>query len=90
MRLKFVGCDRACDLHPFLTKLSKKGNVGVKILLDNVKFLLDIFHVLKHKEECCVPPKNSKCRYHPHLAGTAERFFNRGVWGYPPPENFKI
>ena len=35
MRLKFVGYDRACDLHPFLSNLSKKGNVGAKILLDH-------------------------------------------------------
>lgn len=33
----------------FLSNLSKKGNVGAKILLDHVKFLLDIFHVMKHK-----------------------------------------
>lgn len=67
MRLKFVGYDRACDLHPFLSNLSKKGNVGAKILLDHVKFLVDIFHVMKHKEQCCMPPNNPKCRYHPHL-----------------------
>ena len=36
MRLKFVGYDRACDFHPFLMSLSKKGNIGAKILLDNV------------------------------------------------------
>ena len=67
IRLKFVGYDRACDLHPFLSNLSKKGNVGAKILLDHVKFLVDIFHVMKHKEQCCMPPNNPKCRYHPHL-----------------------
>ena len=31
MRLKFVGYDRACDLHQFLKNLSKKENVGAKI-----------------------------------------------------------
>ena len=67
MRLKFVGYDRACDFYPFLINLSKKGNVGAKILLNHVKFLVDIFHVLKHKEPCCMPPENPKCRYHPHL-----------------------
>ena len=67
MRLKFVGYDRACDFHPFLINLSKKGNAGAKILLNHVKFLVDIFHVLKHKEPCCTPPENLKCRYHPHL-----------------------
>ena len=39
MRLKFVGYDRACDFHPFFINLSKKGNVGAKILLNHVKFL---------------------------------------------------
>ena len=38
MRLKFVGYDRECDLHPFLSNLSEKGNVGAKTLLDHVKF----------------------------------------------------
>ena len=67
MRLKLEGYDRACDLHPFLRNLGKKGNVSAKILLDHVKFLVDIFHVEKHKEDCCMPPNNPKCRYHPHL-----------------------
>ena len=70
MRLKFVGYDRACDLHFFLSNLSKKGNVGAKILLYHVKFLVDIFHVVKHKEECFMPLNNPKYSYHPHL----ERF----------------
>ena len=67
MRLKFVGYGRACDLHPFLRNLGKKGNVDAKILLDPAKFLVDIFHVERHKEDCCIPPNNPKCRYHPHL-----------------------
>ena len=67
MRLKFVGYDRACDLHPFLSNLSKKGNVDAKIILDHVKFLVDIFHVMKHREQFCMPPNNPKCRNHPHL-----------------------
>ena len=52
--------DRSCDLHPFLNNLRKKGNVGAKIILEHVKFLVDIFHVLKHKEECCMPPDNQE------------------------------
>ena len=67
MRLKFVGYDRACDRHPFLSNHSKKGNGGPKILSFFVKFLVDIFHVMKHKEQCCMPPNNPKFRYHPHL-----------------------
>ena len=31
IRLKFVGYDRACDLHQFLKNLSTKENVGAKI-----------------------------------------------------------
>ena len=66
-RLKFVGYDRACDLHSFLSNLSKKGNLDARILLDHVKFLVDMFHVIKHKEECYMPLNNPNCRYHPHL-----------------------
>ena len=75
MRLNYVGYDRACDLQPFLCNLSKKGNVGAKILLDHVKFLVDIFHVTKHKEECCMPANNPRCCFHPHL----EKF--KEIWG---------
>lgn len=67
-----MGHDRTCDFHPFLINLSGKGNVGTKILLDHVKFLVDIFHVVKHKEPCCMPPDNPKCRYHPHLETFSE------------------
>ena len=72
MRLKFVGYDRACDLHPFLSNLSKKGNVGARILLDHVKILVDMFHVMKHKEECCMPPKQSKLPLSPSF-GSIQR-----------------
>ena len=33
--------DRSCDLHPFLNNHRKKGNVGAKIILEHVKFLVD-------------------------------------------------
>ena len=62
MRLKFVGSDRACDFHLFSTDLVRKETL-VKILLDREKFLVDIFHVLKHKESCCMPPDNPKYGY---------------------------
>lgn len=60
MRLKFVGYDRAYDLHPSL--------LARRFLIEQVKLLVeDIFQVQKHKEECCLPSNNPKCRYHPHL-----------------------
>ena len=37
------------------------------MLLDNVQFLVDIFHVSKHTKEVCMPAENPNCRYDPHL-----------------------
>ncbi|CAB4033180.1 Hypothetical predicted protein [Paramuricea clavata] len=47
----------------------RNDSAGAKILLENVKFLVDIFHVSKHTEEVCMPPNNPKCKYHPFLPG---------------------
>ena len=66
-RLKYLGYDRSCDLHPFLRNLQKKGSLGAKILLDHVKFMVDLWHCNKHKEPTCMPLDNPKCVYHPHL-----------------------
>ena len=33
--------------HPFLRNLAKKGSLGAKILLDNVKFMVDLWHCQK-------------------------------------------
>ena len=66
-RLKFLGYDRSCDLHPFLKNLRKKGSKGAGILLDNVKFMVDLWHCNKHKELTCMPPDNPRCKYHPNL-----------------------
>ena len=66
-RLKFLGYDRSCDLHPFLRNLEKKGSLGAKILLDHVKFMVDLWHCNKHKEPTCMPLDNPKCIYHPKL-----------------------
>ena len=66
-RLKYLGYDRTCDLHPFLRNLVKKGSLGAKILLENVKFMVDLWHCNKHKEATCMPPNNPKCLYYPHL-----------------------
>ena len=65
--LKYLGYDRACDLHPFLKNLKRKGSVGAGILLDSVKFMVDLFHCNKHTESTCMPPENPKCKYHPKL-----------------------
>lgn len=67
-RLKYLGYDRSCDLHPFLVNLEKRGSVGAKILLDNTKFMVDLWHCNKHKEPTCMPPDNPLCRYHPKLS----------------------
>ena len=66
LRLRYLGYDRACALEPFL-KNQKNGSAGAKLLLEHVKFLVDIFHVAKHTEEACMPPTNANCWYHPHL-----------------------
>jgi hypothetical protein len=47
-RLRYLGYDRACDLHPFLVKLEKKGAFFAKWLNENVTFFVDNFHVAKH------------------------------------------
>ena len=66
-RLRYVAYDQACDLHPFLCSLERKGAYFAKHLLRNVKFLVDIWHVDKHSEPCCQPPGpiNPAGRHHP-------------------------
>jgi len=58
---------RACGLVPFLINQASNGSAGAKVLVNNVKFLVDIFHVSKHTEETCMPPDNPNCKYHPSL-----------------------
>ena len=41
--------------------------ISTKLLMENVNFLVDIFHVSKHTEIVCMPPDNPDCLYHPHL-----------------------
>ena len=41
-RLQYLGYDRACDLKPFLQNQSRRGSAGAKLLLEQVKFLVDI------------------------------------------------
>ena len=64
-RLTHLGYDCSCDLHPFLRNPTKKGSLGAKILFENVKFMVDLWHCNKHKEATCMPPNNPKCIYHP-------------------------
>ena len=60
-RLRYLGYGRACGLMPFLKNQAQNGSAGAKLLIDNVQFLVDIFHVSKHTEEVCMPPENSNC-----------------------------
>lgn len=53
--------DRACDFHPFVSKLANAGNAK-KIV--NLKYIVDIFHAEKHTMAKCVLG-NSDCKYHP-------------------------
>ena len=67
-RLRFIAYDRACDLHPFLTNVSRKGAHLANYLLKHTKYLVDRFHVKGHTESCCKPPLNNPaCKYHPDL-----------------------
>ena len=67
-RLKYLRYDRACDLVSFLRRQVQNGSVGAKVLIENVQFLVDTFHVSKLTEGVCMPPDNPNCLYHPHLA----------------------
>ena len=50
--LKFVGYDRACDLHPMLNRLART-EVWAKQLTDGIDYFVDNFHVKKHVEKFC-------------------------------------
>ena len=67
-RLRYLGYDRGCSLHPFLVNLSIKNIMFAKYFLEHVRFLVDRFHVSKHTEKCCMPLHgNPLCKYHPDL-----------------------
>lgn len=66
-QLRYIGYDRACDLHPFIHNLSEKGAYFANWLLCHVSFLVDSFHVRNYTEACCMPPENNRCEYHPSL-----------------------
>ena len=71
-RLKYLGYDRACGLVSFLKNQAKNGSAGAKLLMENVQFLVDIFHVSIHTDEVCMSPDDPNCLYHPHLANFEE------------------
>ena len=56
-----------CSFGPPFSQEPRKE--GAKILLDNVKFMVDLWHCEKHKEATCMPYlDNPKCIYHPKLS----------------------
>jgi hypothetical protein len=67
-RFKYLGYDRACQFHLYLINQCNRGSAGAKLLLDNVQFLVDLFHCEKHTKSTCMPLENPDCRYHPKLA----------------------
>jgi len=66
-KVKCVCYDRACEYVPFLRNLAKKKNVGAQNMLNNTLFMVDNFHVRKHKQIACMPPPavNPNNLYHP-------------------------
>ena len=62
----YLGYDRSCEFEPFLRNLSKKGNEGADILLENTEYLVDRFHIKNHTNPKCVIA-NPLCAYHPDL-----------------------
>ncbi|CAG2216851.1 unnamed protein product [Mytilus edulis] len=67
-RIKYLGYDRCCELKPFLRRLVKENVAGSEEMLNDVQFLVDIFHVLKHTKPSCMPLNNNPlCEFHPKL-----------------------
>ena len=58
--------DRACDLHPFIKRLSREGNT-IATNFEYIHFMIDDFHVQGHKEPKC-DISSPQCMYHPGLA----------------------
>ena len=66
--VKFIGYNRACTLKPFIERLSLIGVPGAEEMLNTVELLVDIFHVMKHTNKCCMPLHNNEnCKFHPRL-----------------------
>lgn len=64
--LKYMGYDRACEFEPFLKNLQKKDNLGATMLLDDMTFLVDKFHIKGHTTPKC-DIADPACLYHPDL-----------------------
>ena len=63
--LSGVVYDRACDLQPYIHKLSKEGNHIASYFM-KMRFVVDIFHAEKHTQPKCDISKE-ECKYHPDL-----------------------
>lgn len=62
-KLKFVGYDRSCDLHPMLLRLARTQQ-WAKQLLDHTRYFVDRWHCNKHTEPKC-DKESAQCLYHP-------------------------
>ena len=63
--LKGIVYDRACDLYPFIKRLSCEGNNASKNYLQ-MDYIVDCFHVEKHTQPKCTLG-NQECMFHPGL-----------------------
>ena len=82
-RLRYLGYDRTCDLHPFLQTLAKKGSLGAKILLDNVKMIqtastTHTYHSLHQCMEWILSVRNKHSNGLKNLRTTAEKRLEAG------------
>ncbi|XP_066929429.1 uncharacterized protein [Clytia hemisphaerica] len=63
--LKGIVYDRSCDLHPYVCRLAREGNVFAKEI-EELMFIVDVFHAEKHTQSKCVLSSDD-CKYHPDL-----------------------
>ena len=63
--ISLVAYDRVCDLHPFVSRLSREGNSAAGCY-EKLLYILDAFHAKNHVEPKCVL-SNEECIYHPDL-----------------------
>ena len=64
--LKAVVYDRACDIYPFIKRLSDQGNSAAQNYL-NLDIFLDSFHAQSHTEDKC-NINHPDCMFHPDLS----------------------
>ena len=65
LQLTGIVYDRACDLEPYLQRLSREGNT-VAERYATLRYIVDIFHCERHTQPKCILG-NEECRYHPDL-----------------------